>query len=76
MPRRLARYRTLRRQRFLGKWIIERLIGYAMLSPALFDRVVARLERRGMANTLIGVTGDFLSPWRVLNPAFLTRMLV
>ena len=73
---RLARYRTLRRQRFLGKWIIERLIGYAMLSPALFDRVVARLERRGMANTLIGVTGDFLSPWRVLNPAFLTRMLV
>ncbi|MEO5799466.1 MAG: FAD-dependent oxidoreductase [Gemmatimonadales bacterium] len=73
---RLAPYRTLRRQRFLGKWIVERLIGYSMLTPALFDRAVARLERRGMADTLIGVTGDFISPWRVLNPAFLTRMLV
>ena len=74
--RRLARYRTLRRQRFLGKWIVERMIGYSMLTPALFDRAVARLERRGMADTLIGVTGDFVSPWRVLNPAFLTRMFI
>ncbi len=73
---RLAHYRTLRRQRFLGKWIVERLIGYSMLTPALFDRAVGRLERRGMADTLIGVTGDFVSPWRVLNPGFLTRMLV
>ncbi len=74
--RRLQRYRTLRRQHFLGKWIVERLIGYSMLAPALFDRAVGRLERRGMADTLIGVTGDFVSPWRVLNPSFLTRMLV
>ena len=74
--RRLERYRTLRRQRFLGKWIVERLIGYAMLTPALFDRAVARLERRGMADTLIGVTGDFVSPWRVLNPVFLAKMVV
>lgn len=73
---RLRRYRTLRRQHFLGKWMVERLIGYSMLTPALFDRAVARLDRRGMADTLIGVTGDFISPWRVLNPVFLTRMLV
>ena len=73
--RRLARYRTLRRQHFLGKWIVERMIGYAMLTPTLFDRAVGRLDRRGMADTLIGVTGDFISPWRVLNPVFLTRML-
>lgn len=73
---RLTRYRRLRRQRFLGKWMIERLIGYAMLAPSLFDRAVERLDRRGMADTLIGVTGDFVSPWRVLNPAFLTRMIV
>lgn len=72
----LRRYRTLRRQRFLGKWMVERLIGYAMFAPALFNRAVDRLQRRGMADTLIGVTGDFVSPWRVLNPAFLTRMLV
>ena len=72
---RLAPYRTARRRAFLGKWIIERLIGQAMRSPRLFDRAVARLERRGMADTLIGVTGDFISPWRVLNPVFLTRMV-
>ena len=73
--RRLAPYRTARRHAFLGKWIIERLIGHAMRSPRLFDRAVARLDRRGMADTLIGVTGDFVSPWRVLNPVFLTRMI-
>lgn len=73
---RLRQYRTLRRQRFLGKWMVERLIGYSMLAPAIFDRAVGRLDRRGMADTLIGVTGDFVSPWRVLNPSFLTRMLV
>lgn len=74
--RALGEYRRARRRAFLGKWIIERLIGYGMLAPALFDRAVARLERRGMADTLIGVTGHFVSPWQVLNPVYLTRMLV
>ena len=73
---RLAGYRTARRRAFLGKWIVERLIGYSMLAPRLFDRAVARLDRRGMADTLIGVTGDFVSPWRVINPWFLGRMVV
>jgi len=73
---RLAAYRTARRRAFLGKWIVERLIGYSMLSPRLFDRAVGRLDRRGMADTLIGVTGDFVSPWRVVNPWFLGRMVV
>ncbi len=72
----LAGYRHARRRAFLGKWIVERLIGYSMLAPRLFDRAVARLDRRGMADTLIGVTGDFVSPWRVVNPWFLGRMVV
>jgi geranylgeranyl reductase family protein len=72
----LARYRTLRRRAFLGKWIIERMIGYAMLAPSLFDRAVQRLERRGMADTLIGVTGHFVSPWRILNPVAIAKMIV
>jgi len=71
----LAAYRTARRRAFLGKWIVERLIGYAMLSPRLFDRAVGRMDRRGMADTLIGVTGDFVSPWRVINPWFLGKMI-
>lgn len=73
--RRLAGYRSSRRRAFLGKWIVERLVGYGMVAPALFDRAVARLERRGMADTLIGVTGQFVSPWRVINPVYLTRMV-
>ncbi|HEY4102181.1 MAG TPA: FAD-dependent oxidoreductase [Gemmatimonadales bacterium] len=73
--RRLARYRHDRRRAFLGKWLVERLVGYGMIAPALFDRAVSRLERKGMADTLIGVTGQFVSPWRVINPVYLTRMV-
>ncbi len=72
----LAGYRRARWQAFAGKWLVERLIGYAMCSPRLFDRAVARLGRRGrMAHTLIGVTGDFVPAREVLNPLFLARMV-
>ncbi|MGN6393243.1 MAG: NAD(P)/FAD-dependent oxidoreductase [Gemmatimonadales bacterium] len=74
---RLAGYRRTRRRAFAGKWAIERIIGYAMLCPPLFDRAVARIGRRpGMADTLIGVTGDLLPARRVLNPLYFARMLL
>ena len=77
LDRGLARYRRARRARFAGKWAVERLIGYAMEWPALFDRAVARIGRRGdMADTLVRVTGAMLPAARVLNPVFLTRMVV
>ncbi|MEO8480529.1 MAG: hypothetical protein ABI542_12970, partial [Gemmatimonadota bacterium] len=72
---RLAGYRTARRRQFAGKWLVERLIGHAMRHPRFFDRCIGRIERRGMAATLIGVTGDVLPPSRVLNPLFLARMV-
>jgi menaquinone-9 beta-reductase len=73
----LAGYRRARRAAFAGKWAVERLIGYGMLLPALFDHAVGRLGRgAGMADTLIGVTGDFVPARRVLNPLFLARMLL
>jgi flavin-dependent dehydrogenase len=73
----LVTYRRARRQAFLGKWTVERMIGYGMLAPALFDRAVSRLGRRGsMAHTLVGVTADFLPSRRVLNPLFLSRMVI
>jgi menaquinone-9 beta-reductase len=72
----LAGYSRARWRAFAGKWLVERLIGYAMWSPRLFDRAVARLGRRGrMAHTLIGVTGDFVPAREVLNPWFLARMV-
>jgi flavin-dependent dehydrogenase len=75
--RRLAAYAAARRRMFAGKWVVERLIGYAMEWPALFDRAVDRLGRRGsMAHTLIGVTGDFVPAGEVLNPVFLARMVL
>jgi flavin-dependent dehydrogenase len=73
----LCEYRAARRRAFRGKRIVSRLIAYAIHCPALFDRAVARLERRhGMAHTLIGVTGEFVPARAVLNPAFLGRMVL
>lgn len=73
---RLAVYARRRRAEFLGKWAIERMIGWSMLAPRLFDRAVERIERRGLSHTLIGVTGDFISPRLVLNPRFLAAMVL
>jgi flavin-dependent dehydrogenase len=72
----LRAYRASRRRAFLGKWMVERAIGYAMLAPAFFDRAVERLERRGLAHTLIGVTGDFIPARAVLNPLFLSQVVL
>lgn len=73
----LAPYVRARRRAFAGKWAVERLIGYGMWWPRLFDRAVGRLGRRGnMAHTLIGVTGDFVPAREVLNPLFLARMVL
>jgi flavin-dependent dehydrogenase len=72
----LGSYRAARWRAFAGKWAVERLIGYAMLVPALFDRAVERLERRGLSHTLIGVTGDYLPARHVLNPRFLSQVML
>ncbi len=72
----LEGYRLARRAAFLGKWTVERLVGYGMLVPALFDRAIARMERRGLAHTFIGVTGDYVPAGAVLNPWFLARMIL
>lgn len=74
--RSLAPYAAARRQAFRGKWVVERMIGYGMLAPALFDRAVGRLARRGLAHTLVGVTGDFVPAREVLRPGFLAAMVV
>lgn len=75
--RALIDYRHARWRRFAGKWAVERLIGYAMTVPGLFDHAVARIgRRRGMADTLVGVTGAMLPARAVLNPFFLARMVL
>jgi hypothetical protein len=44
--------------------------------PALFNRAVERLGRRGLADRLIGVTADFVPARTVLNPLFFARMVL
>jgi flavin-dependent dehydrogenase len=73
---RLRPYLVARRAAFLGKWFVERLVGYGMLAPALFDRAIARLERRGLGDTFIGVTADYVPAREILNPWFLGRMIL
>ena len=72
----LAPYQRARRAAFGGKWAVERMIGYGMLMPRLFDRAVGRLAERNLGHTLIGVTGDFVPAGQVLRPGFLAAMVV
>ena len=73
----LGAYRRRRLRTFAGKWAVERLIGWSMEWPALFDHAVRRIgRRRGMADTLVGVTGELRPARHVLNPLFLARMVV
>jgi len=73
----LAVYDRARKEAFQGKWRVERLIGFAIGRPGLFDRMAARLAQRPqMADLLVGVTGDFVPPREVLRPGFLLRLIV
>jgi menaquinone-9 beta-reductase len=74
---RLIEYPRMRRRVFSGKWVIDRMIDYALRFPRLFDRGVARLGRHeAMAHKVIGLAGGFVPAREVLNPIFLARMVV
>jgi flavin-dependent dehydrogenase len=73
---RLRAYDRRRRATFRGTHAVEWLVQQFIWRPALFDRAAHRLAAdRRMADTLVGVTGDIVSPARVLNPWFLGRLL-
>jgi flavin-dependent dehydrogenase len=73
----LARYERDLRRLYRGKRLVEGIVGYVVHRPLLFKHVAGRLQSRPqMADTLVGVTGDFLSPWEVLNPTYLARLVV
>jgi flavin-dependent dehydrogenase len=71
----LAAYRALRRERFLGKWILERGIGWGMEVPPLFAHAVRRLAAHGLGDVCIGLAGDILPARTAFAPGFLFRML-
>ena len=72
----LESYARGRRRAFAGKWVLERLIGFGVGSPALATRVVRRLARRpDLADLLVGATGNFIPAGRVLHPATLATLI-
>ena len=72
----LAAYDAARRREFGRKWLLERAIAWSIDRPALFERVAQRLAARpGMADLLVGVTGDFVPPREVLRPSYLLRLV-
>ena len=73
----LARYRSLRRHTFSGKWILERLIGLGVGSPAITNRVVSRLARSPeRSDLLVGATGNFVPARVTFTPRFLAGLIV
>jgi len=74
---RLAPYADLYRRQFLPKRLVEIIVHEVTTRPALFERVAARLRQQPrMADALMGVTGDFLSPYEVLSPRYLARLFL
>ncbi len=73
----LARYDRELRASFRGKRIIEMIIQASVQVPPLMNHISWVMRRRKhMADTIVAVTGDFLSPWAVLNPGYLLRLVV
>lgn len=73
----LARYDRLQHAEFRGKRIIEAIIQASVQVPPMMNHISWAMRRRkAMADTIVAVTGDFLSPWAVLNPGYLIRLVV
>ncbi|HTA73199.1 MAG TPA: FAD-dependent oxidoreductase [Gemmatimonadaceae bacterium] len=72
----LEAYERCRRHEFMGKWIVERIVGAATAYPAVMNRAARTLaRRRDMADLFVGVTGDFVPAREVLRPSYLLRLL-
>jgi geranylgeranyl reductase family protein len=73
----LHRYARARRREFMGKWVLERMIGIAVGWPALIERVVGRLTRRPeLADLLVRATGNCVPARSVLRPGVLAGLVL
>jgi menaquinone-9 beta-reductase len=72
----LESYARARRGAFLGKWLLERLIGVGVGSAALSRRVVRRLARRPeLADLLVSAAGNIAPARQVFAPRVLAQLL-
>jgi hypothetical protein len=73
----LDQYERARRREFGGKWWVEKLIGIGVALPPVVNRAARALaSRKDMADLLVGVTGDFVPPTRVLRAGYLARLFL
>lgn len=73
----LRAYDRTRRREFGGKWWVERFVGAGVAAPALANRAVRALAAdKGLADLLVGVTGDFIPARQVLNAGYLGRLFL
>jgi menaquinone-9 beta-reductase len=71
----LAEYGAARRREFGGKWLVERVIGAVVGSAPLINRAAQNLSaRKGLADLLIGVTGDFVPAREVIRAGYVWRV--
>jgi flavin-dependent dehydrogenase len=71
----LREYDRMRRREFGGKWLVERVIGAVVGSPALINRAARNLARdKSAADLLIGVTGDFVPAREVVRLSYLWKV--
>jgi menaquinone-9 beta-reductase len=69
-------YRAARRRAFAGKWLLERLIGVGVGWERLARRVVRGLARHpGLADLVVGATGNYVPVRAVLAPSILFQLL-
>jgi flavin-dependent dehydrogenase len=73
----LASYAGMYRRQFLPKRLVEMIVHEVVTRRRVFEHVAARLRSKpALADAMIGVTGDFLSPYEVLSPWYLARLFV
>ena len=73
----LERYARARRREFLGKWLLERMIGIAVGWPSLIEHVVGRLARRPhLADLLVRATGNCVPARAALSPRVLAGLML
>lgn len=69
-------YDRCRRDVFGGKWMIEKLVGYAVAWPVFMNRAARGLARRpDLADTFVGVTGDVVPASAILRPSYVLALV-
>ncbi len=73
---RLRPYAWRYQREFAPKRLVEMIVHEVTTRRLVFEHIGGRLRsRRHLADALLGVTGDFLSPYEVLSPWYLARLL-